>query len=188
MPIQAPHLKDSYWQPLEGQLRQEFYNKFFKHLFAVVNQPLEMINSKNDLIAAVNSGRIGWDGKYYRGTLNSRISAELRKIAEWDGRARAFRGIPPSWLQSVLVVSTTQSKKMIAALSRAIELLDIPKIIDDITDSIDFIPIVRSISEDLSAGLGVTPEYGSSTVRKMINKDFAQNISRSIKDFSPKQV
>jgi SPP1 gp7 family putative phage head morphogenesis protein len=188
MPIQSPQLKESYWQPIEDQLIKRFYDKFFRQLFTIVSAPLEKINSKNDLVVAVNSGRIAWDGKYYRGRLNSRISAELRKIATWDGRAKAFRGTPPTWLLGSMTIATSNRDKMIAALTRVVRELDIPKIVDEIADNIDYIPIARNISTDVSEGLGIVPEYNSKQVRQGINKDFAQNIERSIKDFSEKQT
>ncbi|GBR73954.1 putative phage head protein [Candidatus Termititenax aidoneus] len=188
MPVAAPQLKDSYWQLIEDQLIQQFYDKFFKQLFAIVNTPLEKINSKNDLIAAINSGRIVWNGKYYRGQLNSRISAELRKIAAWDRRAKAFRGAPPTWLLGQITIAASNSDKMLAALTRAVRELDIPKIVDEIADNIDYIPTARNISTDVSEGLGIVPEYNSDLVRQRINKDFATRIDRSIKNFSENQT
>jgi SPP1 gp7 family putative phage head morphogenesis protein len=183
----APYLKDSYWQPLEKQLQKLLYDLFFKDIAKVVSVkiPAEKLNSQNDLIAAVQSGRIKFDGTFFSGKLNSRITAELRKFAVWDNKAKAYRGSPPGWLMSAITATTAANTALLVSVKNVVDKINVSELIDEAIDRLNIAEMMRKVDNDLTSTvrtMSTMPDLNYDALRQNIDyADVEKNIKRNIK-------
>ena len=193
--MNAPHLKDSYWQPIERQIRQFFFDAYFRRLVDVVqvDQPAELVNTRaqSALIHALESGRIKYDGVFYRGDFNAQITSEIRRFATWDKRAQGWRGSTPQWLLPTITALASDKQKMMVAVRQVVESMDIEQMIHDAVDNLNLAESTRQIDGDLFAtvrNLGIEKDnIDSELIRDRINTNRRDNLRRDIVNWDEEQ-
>ena len=77
------------------ELKQFWYNLIYKEIIAIIHKHLPVkvkLSTSSDLLTKIQSGSIVYDGEYFYGAFNARVSKELRDMGgKWDAKKKAFK-------------------------------------------------------------------------------------------------
>jgi len=185
-------------------LEEKFERKILKFLEDILVKPLrkeikkkksQIFNSKQDLINAIRSGRLQFEGDVFFGTFNATLSRELLKIgASFDSRVKGYRiaeSLVPLDIRSAAAQSVINFRRFNQDVLKiidemdfeaALEAIQFDAIYDDILKGVDS-QFVKSVSKSIT----VSPEI-TQAQRKLITENFSENLKLSIKKFSDQQV
>ncbi len=189
------------YENVEGQVVELFRALLFAPLMRIAAVPEKpaaravLRNAgENDLVAAIESGRIHLDGGTFSGSFSAAISSALRKVgATFDARTRVYRmdagKVPPA----VRAAATMFSTKSAAAHRRMTLALDETQLhLDTILDraKIRFDPtIARTIADfrDVASLIGVSPVLSDGEKRR-IEDDYNRSTKLPIRRFLDSEI
>src|SRR5574337_533936 len=88
-------LKESYYSPVEEQMRAWMYDYYFKPLYALMPANVKSNAGVSAILAALRSGRLSYKNGIFSGKFNMRLSSELARFAKFDRRSKTWKGNPP---------------------------------------------------------------------------------------------
>lgn len=184
------------FEPIEALIKKAFRDRLYIPLLKEICLPKNTIKNEkqNLLIAAINAGRITYEGGKFEGKLNAGITKELKKLgAQWDKKEGVFT-LPiyqlPHDVGAALSASHEAFKsKMMMVDQRITKILP-----EEITEGLDFSSFfdqtlyktddkIQKTLKDISVTAQLTPER-----RKRIANEWANNMDLWIKDFTAEEI
>lgn len=188
--------RPEFYEEIERRIVQLFKKQIYVPIIEALggDKPKAILNSRDDLLSALRTGKITYHRGHFSGRFNSGLSAELYKInAKWESKTRTFY-LPPSKLpQDVKSAIAASEVKMKDTINRINEKLNsiapedlIGKLhIEDLFDTtlakID--EEVRKTMKSITVAPQLTPER-----RKFIAKRYTTNMKLDIKTWSEKHI
>lgn len=176
---------------LEALIAHLFRESIYLPLLAELEFKKNLLhNSKEDLISAIQSGRLNFNqGKFY-GKLNSTLSRELRKIgAEWDRKHGCFSISQSKLPTDILMAIQISEANFKAKLNRVIDRLKktVPAKInaEDLFDRMLW--RTEKKFKDSIKNITVAPEI-TPEMRKRISAEYTTNMQLYITDFTEKET
>lgn len=111
------------WDGIERKIIELFKREIYLPLLKEFHESSKVLkNAKNDLVDALNSGRITFNRGVFSGRFNSSISGALKDLgASWDRKSSTWR-LPlrevPLELHSVIAASHSKFKEKIAKIDK----------------------------------------------------------------------
>lgn len=182
------------WDALERYLLMLFKKEIYVPILKELGLKHKMLNSRNALLDAIQSGRIQFDRGAFRGKFDSKISAELRKLGStWNKSTGSYminKSKLPIDIRSAISISETafqtQLKKIDQRLSEILPeqitgKMKMQKIFETSLFKVDkeFHKSIKSIS--------IAPKLTEGQAKR-ISDEWATNMDLEIKKFSEKQV
>lgn len=193
--IELEPIKDSSdgWEAVEKEIdalfRKEIYQPLMKEL-----KSNTITNSIDDLIGAIESGRLSFYRGEFKGRSNATISRELRKIgARWDRKQGSWK-VPLSSLPDDVVDAIDRSRgkfeRLVSKLDRLLESIMPEKIAEKLKLSDLFGKIIwrmdQSVRKTLE-GIVVVPEV-TPEMKNRIASEYEKNMQKYIQDFTEKEI
>jgi len=186
MPVR---MTETYYAPIQKELERYFYELYWKDILALLKKPL--YNAKiTALIDALRSGRVQYESGVFTGKFNVTISKELSAFAKYDGRAKVWRGFPPSDVIAAATVANDQGRKLSDMITQKIR--EIPSRVESAVGSLNYsigLPLEKMSYEagkDLSSlgiSIDMTPELS-----KRLVEEYTTNMNLNIVNWSDSQV
>jgi SPP1 gp7 family putative phage head morphogenesis protein len=176
----------------------QLYELIFKPILADLKGNGYVIrNSINAVRGALLSGAVSYDGFYFSGKYNKRVSKELRDMgAKYSKRIDSWRleqNKVPVNLIPVIVSSREKTKKITANIIATLDNLKpealILKYRDVFTDSFykNIVKIDQAITADLKEVISVAPQLSEGN-KLNIAKAYSDNMELYIVDFADKEI
>lgn len=181
-------LLDRWVAPIEHEISLYLWETFFDPILQMFEEPI--YNSRSDVINAIRTGRIVYRDGVFSGSFNRRISQDLSKYSEFDGRSEVWKGDPPPDVKAAAVVANMKTEDLQKKINDYIDFLDAN--LNDTVQLFD-LPIERPIREmdgqiktDLST-LAIVPELTDEQMR-ILKREYDKNQTLTIKDWTQKQT
>lgn len=85
------------WESIEAKIIELFKREIYLPLLKLFGENGKALqNSKDDLLKAIQSGRIQFNRGVFSGKLNATLTKELRLIAKWDRKTGTFKALSSS--------------------------------------------------------------------------------------------
>ena len=185
--------QDSWSDPSYSTLKKFFYDEYYEPLLNVLKEYSPIKNTgTSHLVEAIRSGRINFDGVQFTGSVNSRISADLKGFAEFDRRTKGWKPIKsiPLPITTALSARRFQNESMLKRLQIEIDRME--QRVKTLVENLDFnmqgsiFDIIESADrdiDDISVGLGFTPEQLS-----QLRKDYNENMRYWVQQWDEEQI
>lgn len=124
--LKPVEVSEFYIDRVSGGMRRYFWENIFAQIFLILQDTNAVINSKEELINAIKTGRIYYDKGAFRGKFNNRISTMLEEMGAWyrNGAYYIERSlIPVEYAQTIGIVEAQTALKL-AALNKYLLNLD----------------------------------------------------------------
>ena len=190
----ALKLKESYYSTIEKEISNYFFETFFVPLSALLQFDVKY-NSIDIVVNAINKGSLIFEKNTFKGTYNARISRELSKFAEFDGRSNTWtvKDITkvPSIVKSSALIANDRFNIIQDDIKRFLDNLDnrFESGIDPVVD-LSIKPVINEINNELIKDfkdLTVLPELSKGSIEKLA-QDYTNNQDLSIKKWDFEQV
>lgn len=187
--------RTSDYDKLEEKIRKLFLQVIYFPLLKQLDNPKAVIlNSEDDLVRAIKSGRIRFYRGKFTGKFSSKISKELKSLgAEWDGSAMAWK-VPLESLSSDLRMAVRTAEDAARRMASAIEkqLNDLlPTDVGAKFNATNFFDQTiwrtqREIEKSVK-GITVAPQLTEEQAAN-IAKAYNTNLQKYIQDFTQKEI
>lgn len=183
------------YELVEKRIRDLFKAQIYLPLLEILRAPKTALkNSKDDLLDALRSGRVTFSRGAFTGKFTASISRELKKMgASWDKKESAWKirlsSLSPDIHDSVLASETRFAEKLAKIDKRLGEILpeELAKKVK-LTDVFDrTLWKTEKEFESTLKGIAIQPAL-SADRRKVIARDWQNNMEIYIKDFAEKQI
>jgi SPP1 gp7 family putative phage head morphogenesis protein len=183
--------KDSYFEPIEQDLLDLFYRKYFAPLLSIIDEPSIKLNAaESAIISAIQSGKVQYKDGMFSGNFNIRISRELSSFAKFDKRSGTWKGRPGPGVIAASIMAEAKRKDLTDRLGYALDQAE--KNINEAIRTLSFgddlpLSLMRDdIQADLwSVGVKVTIDE---RLEKKLRADYADSQKLNIKNWNPEQV
>ncbi len=172
-------------------LRKEIYLPLMQVL-ALPKAKLQ--NSIQDLHEAIIAGRINFYRGAFKGSFNSAVTKELKRLgAEWDRRQGLFK-VPlsqlPQSVRQAIQASQSRLEEKISGIDRKLSQLVPEKIADKLQVSNFFDSALWKVEKDFQASIRkitVGPNLTKEQAKRIAD-EWQQNMKIYIKDFTEKEI
>lgn len=183
------------FEPLEKKikelLREQLYHPILKELD---RSEMKLQNSLEDLVKAINSGRISFYRGQFSGRFSSTISKELKGLgAKWDRKQGTWK-IPlsslPVDIQTSVRASEATFDKRLESIDKKLAQILPEEIADKLQAAKIFDATLWKVDKDVRRtlkGITVPPELNAQRTQK-ISEEYTNNLRRYIKDFTEKEI
>lgn len=186
--------RESWAKPVEDEIKTFFYSEYFEPLLKILkeNPDNSRFNSRFALIAALRSGRVKYENGVFTGSFNARISRELVKYAEYNGRSKQWTvtGDLPSSVRTAGVTANIKARELNEKVSREIDKFSdsIPQQIENIGFSIrpQIERMGREADKDIE-GIAVIPEMTEGW-KASVAEEYTENLQYYIKNWHDEQI
>jgi len=183
-------LEEKYYKPIQTDLERYFYETYWREIFEALDDPYFRLNANNALIDAIRRGVVFYSNGVFRGRFTMAVSRELDKFAEYDARAKVWRGLPPADVSSAAAVANNKARHLNEKIQRIVESIPsrVEATIADMKLQIDRVAatLIRGAEQDL-ANVGV--QIDAELVPSQDNIDaYRRNQEINIKNFTPEQT
>jgi SPP1 gp7 family putative phage head morphogenesis protein len=180
---------------------KEFENKlieFFKSLmfFYKDDKPVKNFeNSKNDLIKAIQDGRIRYDnGKFY-GKFNAKISKTLSSYgAKYNKITNSYNlsiDLIPQDIQIALSVSDTLFSAYYTKIVNELANINVDDALEVFSFETEYIKslsdVDKQVYQSLKKDITITPDYTEGT-KERLAKNFNENLKLTVKSFAEDEI
>lgn len=190
----ALRLEEKNYKEVENYLLIYMYRKYYEAIQAIILDTSDKVrvNSKADLLNALNSGRVVYKSGVFSGTYNAAISNELRKFSIFDGRSKTWKALDvskvPNYIKEASIKATSRLDSRNQQITKVIDSIDkdesIDKMLTPVGETIDdFENELNKDYEALGINMSITPEQ-----KENIAKDYNRNMSLSINNWKDDQV
>lgn len=183
-------MTEKYYEPVYEDMAQYFYDFYWKGIYELIEEPRPRFNSNSALTTAIREGRVSYRNGEFQGSFNAKISRELSKFAEFDGRSKVWRGMPPPDIKAAAVVANDRGEDLARRINLAIDEIParVEAEVEKLKYSIDAPLFAMSDQagadlETLGISIDMTPELSQRLVDNYTNN---QNIN--IKNWTPEQT
>lgn len=181
---------ESYWKPIEKELQAYFTSLYWSDIFEAIKEDSFRVNSMNDLIDAIRTGRVRYSAGVFSGQFNIKVSRYLARFAKYDKRSGTWRGNPPGTVSSAAAVANNKARALNEKISSLVaEIPDrVSNEIDRLKYSIDA-PLFRmskAANEDLET-LGISVDLTPELSERLID-NYTTNQNLNIVNWTPDQV
>ncbi len=184
-----------YYAQIEKEILRVFREEIYLPLTRELDAPPKVLdNSRDDLLAAIRSGRISFYRGQFTGRLNSTLTKELRSIgAEWDRTTGTFlipRSKLPDDVQSAIDVSLVKFQSVADKVLRKLDAIIPAEIADKVSLDGLFDATLWKVNGDIKKslkGITIAPEL-TKEGRQRIAKEYSENLQLYIKDFTEKEI
>lgn len=186
-------LRQKNWKPVEVLIQKIFYDIIFRPVLEVIDENgLQKVNSIDDVLKAIASGRLHYVDGYIKGSFNASLSKELKSLGGVYNQTRKgwkFEILPPD-LQIAVADAKIKAQKtgeqIIEAISRKdimeeIKSAGVIKKYDEITGELN-----KEFQETISK-ISVMPEL-TPDQKNIISKQWGENLELYIKDFTEENI
>lgn len=181
-------LLESWTDPIEHEISLFLWETYFDPILQLFDE--SMYNSRSDVINAIRSGRIIYKDGVFTGSFNRRISQDLSKYAEFDGRSKTWKGNPPADVKAAAMVANKKTAGLQKQINNYVDFLDAN--LNDTMQLFD-LPIERPIVEmdgqvrtDLSA-FAIVPELAPDQLER-VRREYNENQTLTIKGWTDEQT
>lgn len=183
------------YDAMEDELRLLFRREIYIPLLAAAGLSRGSLqNSLDDLIKAIQRGRIQFDDGRFVGKFDSKTSRELRRMgARWDKSAGAFHlrtaDMEPD-LRAAIAGSESRIQKILERVSEKLSQILPAKIADAFRGEKIFDTSLWRLDRKISSsikGITVAPDL-TKEGRAEIARDYTTNMRLYIKDFAEKEI
>jgi hypothetical protein len=144
-------IKQSWYSDIEEQLKDYFYKTYFEPILELFKEPL--YNSTNDVINAINKGRVVFQGDEIYGVFNMKVSNELRKFAKFNKYTKRWKikdkTLIPKDILSASIIANEKARQLHSRMKTVID--NIANTSKDKIGSIDF--NIDGVSKEMDAAL-----------------------------------
>lgn len=172
-------------------LKKELYSPLLRELGAPTT-PLK--NSLDDLVRAVEMGRIRFDRGVFRGTFSATTSRELKKLgAKWDRTQRAWRlhySDSPKELRDAIATSEARFLKVVRRIDERLNKALPEEIAGKVDVAKSFDTALWRVERDVGAslkGIAITPKFTPEQAKKIAD-EYTQNLRLDIKGWAEKEI
>lgn len=184
---------DSDFADIEKEIIRIFKEEIYIPLINIV-MPSRIKNSIEDLIDAIQSGKIYYENGRFIGKINSSLSRELRKLgARWDRRQGSF-SIPPARLpgsiQQAISTSFIRFEQVTKKIDQKLASVSPKEIADKIKVSSMFEKSLFKTEEKLKKtmkNITVTPKLTDS-VKEKISEEYSNNMKLYIVGWTEEEI
>lgn len=191
-------LREHYYSPVEAEIQRLFDDLIYKPLIEACGKPFEELkNAINALVTAIAMGEVWYDNGLFKGSYDSEISRELRRIGAFYNPTSRTWALPRDKLPAEISIAIARSEsiyektrnRFLAALDsinpEAVE--QDSKTVEKYQNTIDifeneFQRIIDPI-EAISITPVITPQQ-----RDLIAQDWGQNLNKYIKDWTADNI
>lgn len=183
------------YEAIEAHIATLWKKEMYEPLLSVINEsPKVLKNSLDDLISAIDSGRINFYRGHFRGRFNSTVSRELKKIgAKWD-RTQGSWKIPlsslPIEIKEAINVSQNKFQRKVDSVLQKLQQIMPEKIADKLQVQQLFDSTLWKAEGKIKQGLkGITVEpRWTSDRREAMARDYEKNMKLYIQDWTQKEI
>lgn len=179
------------YESLRKYILKIFRDEIFLPLIKEASIPLSLKNSMDDIHKALSTGKIWFDGKFFRGSFSAQTSRYLKDLgAKWSPSEKAWilsSDKIPADLATSISVSKIRFEEFIRKIDRALSSSKISENInfDRFFDTTIF-KTNKKVNQTLQS-ITVSPHLDANQVERM-RKEYSENLNLSIKDFSEKEI
>ena len=192
IPIKETHAE---WDEIEKRIKKVFKDHIYLPVLEMLKISISKIhNATNDLLSAVQSGKVTYSKGYFRGKFNSAISRELRKLgAKWDTKLKAYKIIEsdlPYYIQDAIHISLLRFEEHVGNISRKLEEILPEDIADKVKVSDLFDSALHKVETDFQKSINkvtIAPHI-TDEQRVKIADEWQNNMDLFIRDFTEKQI
>jgi SPP1 gp7 family putative phage head morphogenesis protein len=201
--IPAQHLKPSYYDPIEVQLMEIFYDLLFKPLVIIVQEANAQISpsakalsnaSENALQAALRSGRVQYEAGVFSGQFSVAIAGALRSIgARFDRQSKVYRMDPvqvPGWVKAEASIYQQTARGTHDTMKRRLD--EIQRDLDSLVDtktirSKQTFDAIHKDFREVAAQIQLAPQLSETSASELV-KDYNENLKLYIRKFSREMI
>jgi len=188
---EKPEYYDEIEKEIIRRLKQEIYLPIIKILGATSNT---LKNSKEDLVDALNSGKVVFSKGSFSGKFNSSISKELKLLgATWDRKTSSWKmpmSAIPMDIQVVIRGTQSRFQAVLASVNKQLTAVVPGAVLDKAKMSKIFDSTIFKVNKDFKESVKnivVSPELTKEQTQK-ISTEWSDNMNKYIKDFTEKQI
>lgn len=163
-------------------------------MLALLDLNVQLLNSVNDIVSALKTGRIIYKDGEFAGKFNAKTSKEFLKFAKFDKRKSKWTVLDPGKVPNVIRIASQEAE---AEKERVVT--DFNQFFDNMEDrvesitpelSFDIAPTVNAVQGQLQKDLATVevPLFLSEDQKQRIIEDYNQNMSLNIKNWESEQV
>lgn len=196
MSVKTKQLKPVKQQPsFFDQIEEEILKIFRREIYLPLLRELEphtVVNSKDDLLKAIQDGKITFHRGKFTGKFNATLSKELKKLgAKWseDGFKLALIDIPYD-VKAAISTSVTAYSRLVTKLDSMLSKILPAKISEQIKLTDLFEKTLWKMNADIKdtmKGLTVQPKLTPEQNRK-IAEGYTDNLDKYIQKFTDEQI
>lgn len=179
------------YERMEARIKLAFKKLIYLPLLKEFDVPRSVItNDRDDLIKALQTGRITFNKATFKGQFDAKTSQALKKLgAKWDKKSSTFK-LPkakqPMEIREAISVSTLRFKERIARIDKRLSKIEPPKI----KTSDLFETVIGKVDHEIKKSvkdLTVYPEL-SAGERAKIAEEWQNNMDLWINDFTEHEI
>jgi hypothetical protein len=178
------------WKPIEDDLRSYFFAFYWADIMEALKEADVRVNSKNQLIDGIRTGRIRYSNGVFTGDFNVSISRYLSQFAKYDARSGVWRGAPPGDVSAAAAVANERARALNQKIDRLISEIParVSAEVDRLKYSIDqpLFAMSRAAEQDLET-LGIRIDVTPELSQRLID-NYTTNQNLNIVNWTPDQV
>lgn len=185
---ETPEDYDAIEEEIMGLLTREFYRPLLSEL-GLSSKTLK--NSSDDLLRAIQSGRITFSRGRFTGKLNSTLSRELRRLgAKWDRKQGSF-SIPQSKLsievKQAISLSESAFTKTVDNIVRKLTGVDTKEIAEKLDLNRLFDRTIFRVNKKIEESITISPKM-TAEQRERISSEYTENMQLHIQEWADKEI
>jgi SPP1 gp7 family putative phage head morphogenesis protein len=184
--------RSSWFDGVESQILYLFKQEIYFPLIESLGMNKNILrNSLDDLIEAINSGRIFFEHDRFQGNFNAAISRELKRLgAEWDRRGFFVLKQIPIEVQAAIVSAKSRENAMFKAFDEKLQEIGQEQPSEKVKFEEIFDTVLWKVEDSLQKtikGITVTPEL-SPDERMHIAMAYKENLGLYIQTWKQEEI
>lgn len=183
------------YEALEAHIKEVFKKEIYYPLMAEFNaRAPKLKNSKNDLLEAIQSGRIQFNRGVFSGKFDASISKELRKLgAKWDNSAKVYKLLSsdlPMSIRMAVSSSAVHFQSKLEKIDKKLAAILPDEVADKVKAAKFFDSALWKVEKALKKtvpAIVIVPDLNKAQ-RQKIADDWQNNMKLWIKDFTKKEI
>lgn len=174
------------YEKAEKRLRKALFNLIYEPVLKALSFGIKIKNSIDDLVDALNSGKLTYSRSAFRGEFNSEVSRELRLLgAKWkNGAYHIPQNKLPIPIWNAISNGNVRFREKAAAIDKALSSIEIKPV--KFTDI--FKVAIGKVDYEIGKTLGGVMPKLSDREKERIAEEWQNNMDLWIKDFTEKEI
>ena len=183
------------WDEVEERIKEAFKREIYAPLLRLFRiNPDVLANSTEDLVEAIQSGRIAFNRGTFSGKFDAAVSRELYRIgATWDRKTRTFKVLQsslPIEIREAVRASHERFTRQLEKMNDRVEKILPEKVAESVNVSKIFDQTIWKVDRDFKSsmeGLIVPPDLTHKRIRD-ISVKWQNNLRKYIKDWTADEI